>query len=172
MKDSVDDANTKYALIPSMSTKHQATIGRNTLLAGDAAGVFVSALSGEGIYYACLSGKFAAQTAAIALKKDDLSLDTLGLYRRLWLGRLKHELDYQYWAKGYMLEVKRRCEKAIRWGLHDEKINKFLSTFFAGAYDIDRTFMARLIGQYIRLKFKDRLGMLGEREKKSDYPKQ
>ncbi|WP_395702545.1 geranylgeranyl diphosphate reductase [Aquabacterium sp.] len=44
--------------------------GRDVLLAGDAAGV-VAPASGEGIYYAMASGRFAAQAAAQALRTGD-----------------------------------------------------------------------------------------------------
>ncbi len=167
--DRVDTGKTSFALIPSTAPRASVTFGRNALLAGDAAGAFVSALSGEGIYYGMLSGSFAAKAGIDALRSNDFSARMLSRYRDAWMARLKHELNYQYFAKGYMVEVKRRCEKAIRWGMHDETIRKFMSVFFTGVYQIDRSFMARLIGHYTRLKIKDRLGMLGTREKKSDY---
>jgi geranylgeranyl reductase family protein len=169
---SVHLGKTSYALIPSMPTNDAETHGRRALLAGDAGGVFVSALSGEGIYYSCLSGNFAAETAARALKSGDFSVKALESYPRAWKARLTHELDYQYWAKGYMLESKRRCEKAVRWGMYDDIIRRFLSAFFAGSYAIDRRFMTKLVGQYVRLKIKDRLGMMGPRERKEDYPEE
>ncbi|MFX0101123.1 MAG: hypothetical protein ACFFCS_16225, partial [Candidatus Hodarchaeota archaeon] len=161
--------NTNYALIPSTSLKNSKTYANNALLAGDAAGAFTSALSGEGIYYSMLSGKFAAMAAKNALKENKFDDNNLSLYKKLWLKRLKSELNYQYFAKTYMLESKRRCEKAIRWGLEDKNIRGFMSTFLAGAYKIDRTFLARLIFHYIRLKMKDALGMMGKREKKKDF---
>ncbi len=165
-----DLANTSYALIPSVSLKGAVTQGRNALLTGDAAGAFVSALSGEGIYYSMLSGRFAAQVAAKALAVNDFSPTVLAEYPRLWHERLEKELNYQYFAKRYMLEVKRRCEKAVRWGQYDETIRGFMSTFFTGIWKIDRKFMARLYSHYVRLKVKDLFGSLGERERKQDYP--
>lgn len=164
-----DLSKTSYALIPSLSIKHAVTHGRNALLAGDAAGAFVSALSGEGIYYSMLSGQFAARVAAKAIAAGDFSPQLLADYPRLWRARLEKELNYQYFAKRYMLEVKRRCEKAVRWGQHDETIRGFMSTFFTGIWNIDRKFMARLYCHYVRLKVKDLFGSLGERERKQDY---
>ncbi|MHA1996922.1 MAG: NAD(P)/FAD-dependent oxidoreductase [Promethearchaeota archaeon] len=160
---------TSYALIPSMSIKEGRTFGNNALLVGDAAGVFVSALSGEGIYYAMLSGSYAASTSVQAIRKGDYSGKSLSIYRKLWVKRLKSELNYQYFARNYMLFEKRRCEKAIRWGKNDRRIRKFLEVFFGGEYEIDRTFLLRLVGHYIRLKVKDAFGRMGEKEKKSDY---
>ncbi|MBN2150358.1 MAG: NAD(P)/FAD-dependent oxidoreductase [Candidatus Lokiarchaeota archaeon] len=164
-----DTSKTSYALIPSVSLKDSVTHGRNSLLAGDAAGAFVSALSGEGIYYSMLSGKYAARVASDALATGDFSPQALAEYPRLWRARLEKELNYQYFAKRYMLEVKRRCEKAVRWGQHDETIRNVMSVFFTGIWKIDRKFMTRLYGHYVRLKVKDLLGMLGERERKKDY---
>ncbi len=165
-----DLSKTSYALIPSVSLKKSVTHGRSALLAGDAAGAFVSALSGEGIYYSMLSGRFAAQVAAKALAAGDFSPQVLAEYPKLWRERLERELNYQYFAKRYMLEVKRRCEKAVRWGQHDETIRNVMSVFFTGIWKIDRAFMARLYGHYVRLKVKDLLGKLGEKERKKDYP--
>jgi len=167
----IDIKRTSYALIPCTSLKQATTYGRNALLSGDAAGAFVSALSGEGIYYSMLSGKYAAQVAATALKKDDLSPAILRSYETAWHARLERELNYQYFAKRYMLESKRRCEKAVRWGMHDETIQRFMGVFFTGVYEIDRRFMARLYYNYMRLKIKDLLGRLGPREHKKDYGK-
>ncbi|MBD3187380.1 geranylgeranyl reductase family protein [Candidatus Bathyarchaeota archaeon] len=166
---SCDTSKTRYALIPSMSIKEGTTFADNVLLVGDAAGVFVSALSGEGIYYAMLSGRFAGRTACDAFKKGKMDAKTLSSYRNAWQKRLKSELNYQYFARNYMLFEKRRCEKAIRWGLKDKAIRKFLRVFFTGRYKINRWFALRLVGHYIRLKIKDALGMLGEREKREDY---
>lgn len=162
---------TSYALIPCISLNKATTYGRNALLVGDAAGAFVSALSGEGIYYSMLSGKFAAQVAARSLKKDDLSPTMLGSYELAWRSRLERELNYQYFAKRYMLESKRRCEKAVRWGMHDATIQRFMGVFFTGVYEIDRRFMARLYYHYVRLKIKDAFGLLGPQEQKKDYGK-
>nr|MDO8086330.1 NAD(P)/FAD-dependent oxidoreductase [Candidatus Sigynarchaeum springense] len=164
-----DTSRTNYALIPSVSLKASITHGRNALLAGDAAGAFVSALSGEGIYYSMLSGKFAAQAATKALAASDFSPRMLAEYPRLWHARLDKELNYQYFAKRYMLEVKRRCEKAVRWGQNDETIRNIMKIFFTGVWKIDRAFMLRLYGHYVRLKVKDLFGMLGEKERKKDY---
>ncbi|MEX2715528.1 MAG: NAD(P)/FAD-dependent oxidoreductase [Candidatus Sigynarchaeum springense] len=164
-----DTSRTNYALIPSVSLKASITHGRNALLAGDAAGAFVSALSGEGIYYGMLSGQFAAQVASKALAADDFSSRMLAEYPRLWRARLERELNYQYFAKRYMLEVKRRCEKAVRWGENDETIRNMMKVFFTGIWKIDRNFMLRLYGHYVRLKVKDLFGMLGEKENKKDY---
>jgi geranylgeranyl reductase family protein len=166
---SIDTKRTSYALIPCTSLKAATTYGRNALLAGDAAGAFVSALSGEGIYYSMLSGKFAAQTAAVALKMDDLSPTMLRTYETSWRARLERELNYQYFAKRYMLESKRRCEKAVRWGHYDANIQRFMGVFFTGVYEIDRQFMARLYFHYMRLKLKDMVGIMGQREHKKDY---
>nr|MDO8109338.1 NAD(P)/FAD-dependent oxidoreductase [Candidatus Sigynarchaeota archaeon] len=160
---------TSYALIPCMSLAKATTHGRNALLVGDAAGAFVSALSGEGIYYSMLSGQYAAEAVLSALKADDASARSLGRYPQLWKKRLERELNYQHFAKRYMLEFKRRCEKAVRWGMHDATIRRFMSVFFTGVYTIDRPFMVKLYSHYMRLKIKDIMGRMGDREKKGDY---
>ncbi|MHA1793476.1 MAG: NAD(P)/FAD-dependent oxidoreductase [Promethearchaeota archaeon] len=168
-KGAIKIENTKHALIPSMSLKQANAFTNNVMQVGDAAGIFVSALSGEGIYYSMLSGKFAAETAIRAFKKQDYSTNTLSFYKKLYMKRLKSELNYQFFSRNYMLFVKRRCEKAVRWAMHDQKLQDFFKIFLGGAYKINRSFLMRLISHYIRLKIKDQFGLLGKKENKKEY---
>ncbi|MHA1383175.1 MAG: NAD(P)/FAD-dependent oxidoreductase [Candidatus Helarchaeota archaeon] len=59
------------------------TFGNGILIVGDAAG-FVSPYSGEGIYFAMYTGKFAAETSILAHEKNDFTKKTLKNYKKLY----------------------------------------------------------------------------------------
>lgn len=58
------------------------TYSDRVLLVGDAAG-FINPVSGEGIYYALVSGEMAAKVAAEAIENNDTSEQFLSTYQRL-----------------------------------------------------------------------------------------
>ncbi len=68
------------------------------MLVGDAAG-FPCPLEAEGVWHACYSGKIAAETAAWAISKGDLSENSLREYERRWkasfLGK-EHEFGEEF----------------------------------------------------------------------------
>jgi geranylgeranyl reductase family protein len=66
-----------------------AMAGERVLLAGDAAGL-INPLNGEGIQYALLSGRWAAEALSACLAADDFSAAALSRY----VARVKRELDY------------------------------------------------------------------------------
>ncbi|HVL88419.1 MAG TPA: geranylgeranyl reductase family protein [Candidatus Thermoplasmatota archaeon] len=69
--------------------------GNGWMLVGDAGGL-IDPFSGEGIGNALVSGRYAAEYAALAIKKGDVSKATLAAYEaRIWK-ELGHELDMSY----------------------------------------------------------------------------
>ena len=74
------------------------THAERTLILGDAAG-FAKPTTGGGIYYAMLSGKIAAETAAEALASNTFSDDTLGAYEERWKAEFGSELRVGYYAR-------------------------------------------------------------------------
>lgn len=68
------------------------TFTDRVLVAGDAAGM-VYAGTGEGIAYALLSGTYAGDVMARAVKRDQYSSETLKEYRRLWHARFGKKLS-------------------------------------------------------------------------------
>ncbi len=92
---SVDAEMREYQihLLPWMQMPGK-TYADGVLLIGDAGG-FPCPLEGEGVWHACMSGRIAAQVAAEAISKGDVSEKTLQDYERRWkeppLG-----LEYEY----------------------------------------------------------------------------
>ena len=66
--------------IPALGVKEKCLYGENIMIIGDAAG-FVSPISGEGISSSVVSGRVAAETAIVALEKENISESTLKKYR-------------------------------------------------------------------------------------------
>lgn len=62
-----------------------------TLLVGDAAGL-INALNGEGIQYALLSGRWAAETANECLRKNTLGAESLSHYRKKVMDEIGYDL--------------------------------------------------------------------------------
>ena len=74
------------------------TYAERALILGDAAG-FAKPTTGGGIYYAMLSGKFAAETAAEALASNTFSDDALSGYEERWKAEFGSELRIGYYAR-------------------------------------------------------------------------
>lgn len=70
-------------LLPWMPRLPTKTFGNGIMLVGDAAG-FPCPLEAEGVDYAMVSGRIAAQVAAEAITNEDVSVTGLQLYERRW----------------------------------------------------------------------------------------
>jgi len=89
------------------------TYSDRILLCGDAAG-FINSITGEGIYYAMISGKIAANVASDAIDNNDMSSEFLSKYQDIW---------YDQFGKD--LKLLSRFNRM--WGNNSEKIVRFLS---------------------------------------------
>jgi len=72
----------------------QRTFADRVLVVGDAAGL-VKPTTGGGIYYSLLSARLAAETLIAALRRDDLSAQTLRHYQAQWRRHIGSELRWQ-----------------------------------------------------------------------------
>ncbi|MFX0137433.1 MAG: geranylgeranyl reductase family protein [Candidatus Hodarchaeota archaeon] len=147
----------KAALIP-LSLPLDNCYSNRTLLIGDAAG-FVSAITGEGIYYAMCSAKAAAETCIHALKENEFNAKKMSKFKKIWKRNISKELKLQYFAKNWVLLNKRRCEKGVRWGSKDKKLEKMLANFLMGRFKM-RGIEFRVGYNYVRCKIKDKFGIL------------
>ncbi|NVM03899.1 MAG: NAD(P)/FAD-dependent oxidoreductase, partial [Candidatus Helarchaeota archaeon] len=90
----------KAALVP-LSLPLNNCYSDRTLLVGDAAG-FVSAITGEGIYYAMSSAKAAAETCIQALKEYKFNAKIMSTFKKIWKKNISKELKLQYFAKNWV----------------------------------------------------------------------
>lgn len=126
--------------------------GRDVVLAGDAAGV-VAPASGEGIYYAMLGGRLAAEAVALLLQTGDVR--SLASARK----RFMREHGRVFWVLGMMQHF---------WYSSDKRRERFVSicrdrdvqqlTF--DAYMHKRLVRARPMA-HVRIFFKDMAHLLG-----------
>lgn len=147
----------KAALIP-LSLPFDQCYADRTLLIGDAAG-FVSAITGEGIYYAMKSANAAALTCIQALKENKFITKKMSTFKKIWKKSISKELKLQYFAKNWVLLNKRRCEKGVRWGSKDKKLEKMLANFLMGRFNVNGIEF-RVGYHYIRCKIKDTFRIL------------
>jgi geranylgeranyl reductase family protein len=82
--------NVKSSLIP-VNGPLKKTYKDRIMLCGDAGG-FVNAFTAEGIYYGMVSGDYAAQTAILAIKKNNFAKIQLKQYEHLWNNEIGLEL--------------------------------------------------------------------------------
>lgn len=140
--------NLKGATLPIFPLEN--TCGDRVMLCGDAAG-FINPITGEGIYYAMVSGKIAADVIAEGLKSNDLSSRFLSRYQTLWnydfgkdlkaLGRFNNQ-----WGKD--------SERIIRLMTRDKKFAKLIIGVSGGQISF-RKYRTPLILRYIFLSFKN-----------------
>jgi geranylgeranyl reductase family protein len=74
-------------------------VGERVMLVGDAAG-FINPLNGEGIQYALVSGRWAAETALAAAADDDFSMERLSAFAE----RAERELRYDMALAGLVVQ--------------------------------------------------------------------
>jgi geranylgeranyl reductase family protein len=144
------------ALLPS--TYPDKTTAARTLLVGDAAG-FCSAATGEGIYYALMSGKIAAEAAAKIIKLQDFSAKSMLLYEQMWKKEIGEELKFQYYARHQVLADIRRCHKAVRWASQDAQLRHLFAGFLTGSVSYHHL-APKMLYHYARCKALEKLGKI------------
>jgi len=140
--------NLKGATLPIFPLKN--TYGDRVLLCGDAAG-FINPITGEGIYYAMVSGKIAAGVIVEGLKSHDLSHRFLSRYQTLWnndfgkdlkaLGRFNSQ-----WGKD--------SERIVRLMMRDKKFARLIIGVTGGQISF-RKYRTPLLLRYLYLSLKN-----------------
>jgi len=127
------------------------TYGDCTLLCGDAGGL-VNPLTGEGIYYAMVSGELAARTVLHALKEGDPNTSSLFQYQRLWMRdfgddyRTFYRVSRQWWNP---------AETLVRIIEQDPQLKELALSLVMGptkVRDIRWTIGRRLIIGYVKAR--------------------
>ena len=122
----------------------------HVLLCGDAAG-FINSITGEGIYYAMVSGEIAAGVAAEALEADDTSEQSLSRYQIRWKDDFGKDLKIigrfnRRWGT--------ESEKLVRLLSKDEKLAKLIVGVTGGQLSISK-YKIKLLLRYIYASIKD-----------------
>ena len=140
--------NLKGATLPIFPLEN--TYGDRVLLCGDAAG-FINPITGEGIYYAMVSGHIAADVIAQGLKSQNLSHQFLSRYQTLWnndfgkdlkaLGRFNNQ-----WGKD--------SERIVRLMMRDKKFARLIIGVTGGQISF-RKYRMPLILRYLYLAVKN-----------------
>jgi flavin-dependent dehydrogenase len=120
------------------------------VLCGDAAG-FINPITGEGIYYAMVSGQIASKVITDGLKQKNLSQKFLSRYQTLWYDdfgkdlKLLGRFNYQ-WGKD--------SEKIVRLFTRDKKFAQLITGVTGGQISFSK-YKGALIIRYIYAVLKD-----------------
>jgi flavin-dependent dehydrogenase len=120
------------------------------LLCGDAAG-FINPITGEGIYYAMVSGQIAADVIAEGLKLHDLSYRFLSRYQTLW----NHDFGKDLKALGrFNNQWGKDSERIIRLMMRDKKFARLIIGVSGGQISFLK-YRTPLILRYLYLSLKN-----------------
>ncbi len=140
--------NLKGATLPIFPLKN--TYRDRLVLCGDAAG-FINPITGEGIYYAMVSGQIASKVIVDGLKQNDLSKEFLSHYQTLWYNdfgkdlKLLGRFNYQ-WGKD--------SEKIVRLFTKDKKFAQLTTGVIGGQISFSK-YKGALIIRYVYASIKD-----------------
>ena len=140
--------NLKGATIPVFPLKK--TYADHVLLCGDAAG-FINPITGEGIYYAMVSGEIAADVVAEALNAHDASEEFLSRYQKIWKDEFGKDLKVlgrfnNQWGKS--------SERFVRLLSKDRKFAKLMIGVTGGRISISK-YKWILILRFLYVSLKD-----------------
>lgn len=123
------------------------------LLCGDAAG-FVHAVTGEGIYYAMVSGELAAKTVLQAFQQRDFSADALACYQTMWQAELGEELAQAVHVQQRLLAYPHLLNTLVRTAAHHDGLKKAFTGYFMGNVSypqLKRHLITHFLPQYLKL---------------------
>lgn len=107
------------------------TFAPRILLCGDAGG-FVNAFTGEGIYYAMVSGEHAAKTALFALSKNGFGERLLGRYQTDWKREIGKELSLSVRIQQVLLKHPTLIDKLVRHAKRKDSLRRAFSGYATG----------------------------------------
>ncbi len=124
------------------------------LLCGDAAG-FVNAITGEGIYYAMVSGDLAAKTLVQAWQTGDLGEAALASYQSAWQQELGAEIAETVRIQERLLTKPRLTNAVVHTVSKHEGMKRDFTDYFMGKLsyaELKRSLMAHFLPQYLKLQ--------------------
>ncbi len=128
----------------------QKTYSDRLLLCGDAAG-FINPITGEGIYYAMVSGEIAANISAKALENGDASEKVLSEYQKIWQNDFGKDLKI---LGKFNKNWKQDTEKIVRRLTKDKTLAKLMIGVTGGQISVSRYELLLYI-RYIYVVIKD-----------------
>ena len=130
-----DMGQVEVTLLP-MSGPIRKTYADRAIVVGDAAG-FISPLSGEGLYYAISSGKFAAETMIDALNTEQYDGKKLSVYQQKWQKEWGLEIAF---LKFFTRNLHNQVERFMKYASLDEKLRSNLLDIYTGRKDSSKLF--------------------------------
>jgi geranylgeranyl reductase family protein len=130
------------------------THGDRLLLAGDAGG-FVNALTGEGIYYAMVSGLHAAEAALDAIRAGSFTSAQLRSYEFAWKREIGNELAHSVRLQKLLLADPTRIDRVVRAASRHPVLADILARYATGALEhseFRRSMIRRALPVYLREK--------------------
>jgi len=110
------------------------TYSERILLCGDAAG-FINPITGEGIYYAMVSGQLAADISIKALKNNDFSEKSLSKYQKKWQNDFGKDLKI---LGKFNKQWEKDTEKIVRRLTKDKTLAKLIIGVTGGQISVSR----------------------------------
>jgi flavin-dependent dehydrogenase len=150
---SFETTNIRGGIIPIKGVIPKTQTNR-VLLCGDAAG-FTNALTGEGIYYAMVSGELAAKTLVQAFRQGDFSESVLTSYQTAWQEEIGDEIIQSVHIQQRLLTNPRFTNFLIRTVEKHQQMKKAFTDYFMGktAYrTLKRYLMVHFLPQYLKLR--------------------
>jgi geranylgeranyl reductase family protein len=143
----------KGGVFPTMPMEQ--TYGARTVLCGDAGGL-TNPLTGEGIYYAMVSGEIASKVIISALKNDFTNKQKLSLYQRGWMNDFgKDHKRFFRLSKGWRVDV----ENLVRLFEKDQKIIDLVLSVFMEPISIKKI-QWKVARHVLYIYIKNRLGLI------------
>jgi len=150
---SFEATNIRGGILPIKGVTPKTQTDR-VLLCGDAAG-FVNGLTGEGIYYAMISGELAAKILIHAFQQNDFSESVLARYQAAWQEEIGEEIAQSVHVQQRYASNSRLTNALIRTVETHEGMKKFFTDYFMGKITHDtlkRHLMLHFLPQYLKLQ--------------------
>jgi len=157
------------AMIPT-TFPTQKCVAPRAIIIGDAGG-FCSSATGEGIYYALMSGKIAAESCTRILKTNQFSYQSMNEFYKTWQQQIGNELKFQYFANQAVLSNERRCRAAVNWASQDNALKEIFMKFLTGQQSY-RRLGGKMGYHYVRCKVKDKLHIFTKPQCDKDFEKE
>lgn len=148
-----EPTNIRGGLIPIKGVMSTTQTDR-VLLCGDAAG-FVNAITGEGIYYAMVSGDLAAKTVAQTWPTGDFRAEALHAYQQAWQQELGTELAETVQIQERVLTKPRLASAVVRMVAKHEGLKRTFTDYFMGKMpyaELKRVLLKQFLPQYLKLR--------------------